>query len=172
MVNARRRIREQRRAREFQAFTAGAGGRLLHVATLLTGDPGEAERLVVAALSRTYADWFRMRGEDPYAHARQELTAGYAHRAWRYRRPCGGRLDRLPPRERLVLVLRMYEGLADEQAAAQLGLPTERLRTLCGRAVAAMRSRDPAGRASRARDPVGRDPGGRDTGARGAGGPA
>ncbi|MBY8884001.1 RNA polymerase [Streptomyces sp. PTM05] len=164
MVSARRRIKEQRRAREFQAFTAGAGGRLLHVATLLTGDPGEAERLVVAALSRTYADWFRMRGEDPYAHARQELTAGYAHRAWRYRRPCGGRLDRLPPRERLVLVLRMYEGLADEQAAAQLGLPTERLRTLCQRAVAAMRSRDPGSRDRSDRDasraPGGRGPGG------------
>ena len=30
---------ERRRAREFEAFVAGAAGRLLHAATLLTGEP-------------------------------------------------------------------------------------------------------------------------------------
>ncbi len=139
-MDARREAREQRRAREFAAFTAGAAGRLLHAATLLTGDPAEAERLVVAALARTYADWFRLRGEDPYALTRQELTARFAHRAWHYRHPPGGLLARLPPQERLVLVLRLYEGVAEEQAAAQLGLPAERLRALCLRAMAALRS--------------------------------
>jgi hypothetical protein len=141
MVGARHKAQERRRAREFEAFTAGAAGRLLHAAILLTGDPAEGERLLVAALARTYADWFRMRGDDPYAHTRQELATRFAHRAWRYRRPRGGLLDRLPPRERLVLVLRLYEGVPEEQAAAQLGLPAERLRTLCLRALSAMRSR-------------------------------
>lgn len=133
-------MRERRRACEFEAFTAGAAGRLLHVATLLAGDPAEGERLLVTALARTYADWFRLRGEDPYARTSQELAAAFSRRAWHYRRPRGGLLDRLPPRERLVLVLRMYEGVAEEQAAAQLGLPTERLRALCMHAVATMRS--------------------------------
>ncbi|MCQ4082215.1 RNA polymerase [Streptomyces sp. RB6PN25] len=137
---AHRAVRERRRACEFEAFTAGAAGRLLHVATLLAGDPAEGERLLVTALARTYADWFRLRGEDPYARTSQELAAAFSRRAWHYRRPRGGLLDRLPPRERLVLVLRMYEGVAEEQAAAQLGLPTERLRALCMHAVATMRS--------------------------------
>ncbi len=141
MVGARHGAQERRRAREFEAFTAGAAGRLLHAATLLTGDPAEGERLLVAALARTYANWYRMRGDDPYARTRQELAVRFARRAWRYRRPRGGLLDRLPPRERLVLVLRIYEGLSEEQAAAQLGLPAERLHALCLRAVAAMRSR-------------------------------
>lgn len=142
-MGAGRETRERRRSREFEAFTAGAGGRLLHAATLLTGDPGEAERLLVASLAATYADWFRLREEDPYARTRQEMAVRFARQYWRHRRPRGGLLDHLPPPERLALVLRVYEGVAEEQAAAQLGLPTERLRTLCLRAIATMRSRTP-----------------------------
>jgi DNA-directed RNA polymerase specialized sigma24 family protein len=140
VVGARRDVRERRRAREFEAFTAG-GGRLLHAATLLTGDREAAERLLVASLAAAYADWFRLRGEDPYARTQQDLALRFARNAWRYRRPRGGLLDRLTPSERLALVMRVYEGVAEEQAAAQLGLPTERLRTLCLRAIATMRSR-------------------------------
>lgn len=140
-MGARQEPRERRRAREFEAFTAGAAGRLLHAATLLTGDRDEAERLLVASLAGTYADWYRLRGEDPYARTQQDLALRFARRAWRYRRPRGGPLDRLAPRERLALVVRIYEGVAEEQAAAQLGMATERLRTLCLRAIATMRSR-------------------------------
>ena len=58
------------------------------------------------------------------APARSSPPASRGHvRAWRHRRPRGGALDRLTPQERLVLVLRLYEGVAEEQAAAQLGLP-------------------------------------------------
>lgn len=42
------------------------------------------------------------------------------------------------PQERLILVLRLYEGVAEEQTAALLGLPTERVRTLCERATATL----------------------------------
>jgi Sigma-70, region 4 len=140
-VGARREVRERRRAREFEAFTAGAGGRLLHAATLLTGDRAQAERLLIAALATTYADWFRLRGEDPYARTQQDLAVRFAREAWRHRGPHGGTLDRLAPGERLALVVRVYQGVSEEQAAAQLGLPTERLRTLCLRAIATMRSR-------------------------------
>lgn len=44
----------------------------------------------------------------------------------------------LTPQERLILVLRMYEGVAEEQAAALLGLPTERVRAICARAMATL----------------------------------
>ncbi|MFH8569009.1 sigma factor-like helix-turn-helix DNA-binding protein [Streptomyces sp. NPDC017993] len=143
-----RRAQERRRAREFESFVAGAGGRLLHAATLLTGEPDSrpapaAEELLICALSRTYADWDQLRGEDPYERARRELATHFARTAWRHRRPRGGLLDRLPPRERLVLVLRLYEDVPEEQTAAQLGLPAERVHTLCLHAVAEMRSRRP-----------------------------
>ncbi|MFJ9338128.1 sigma factor-like helix-turn-helix DNA-binding protein [Streptomyces sp. NPDC101733] len=132
---------------EFEAFVAGAAGRLLHVAILLTAespaDPpagaSAARRLLAGALARTYAHWDRVRDDDPYDHTRQELCAAYARGAWRH--PGGtGVLARLSPLERLVLVMRVYEGVAEEVTAAQLGLPPERVQAVCNRAVAAMRS--------------------------------
>lgn len=163
MVRDGRAARESRRAREFEAFVAGAGGRLLHTATLLTGEPkGDteaAERLLIAALARTYARWDRLRGEDPYDRTRRELADLFAHRGRRYRRPRGGPLDRLTPQERLVLVLRLYEGVAEEQTAAALGLPVERVRAICTRAVTLMRSAMPRRSASE-RPPVAGRPAG------------
>ncbi|MDJ0465124.1 sigma factor-like helix-turn-helix DNA-binding protein [Streptomyces sp. H27-C3] len=165
-------VQQRRRAREFEAYVAGAAGRLLHAATLLTGEAPErndrARRLLTAALSRTYVEWERLRGEDPYDHTRQELAARFARGAWRHhhwgvvrgralpwaapQRPVrGGVLERLTPRERLVLVLRLYEGVAEEQTAAQLGLPVERVRVICSRAVATMRSEPPEPAAPHAR---------------------
>lgn len=160
-MRERQAVHDHRRAREFDAFVAGAGGRLLHAATLLTGErPGAApaaERLLIAALSRTYARWDRLRGEDPYERTRQELAARFAHGAWRYRRPRGGLLAQLSPQERLVVVLRLYEGVAEEQAAAGLGLPVERVRALCRRATSELRSRPPGGDGTAWRGPVARD---------------
>ncbi|MFG2572663.1 sigma factor-like helix-turn-helix DNA-binding protein [Streptomyces sp. NPDC048481] len=169
-----RTVQEIHRAREFEAFVAGAGGRLLHTATLLTAespaDNPRARRLLTLALARTYACWDRLRGEDPYDRAREQLATRFAHYAWheyvrrlydalpldrvlphgrlpalrRYvvperRRPAAaGPLALLTPQERLVLVLRLYEGVAEEQAAALLGLPVDRVRTLCDRATTAL----------------------------------
>lgn len=134
---------ERLRDAEFTAFTAGAAGRLLHTATLLTGDPASAERLLVTVLAHTYADWSRTRTDDPYDRARSELVRRFAHRP-PWRRPSGGVLDRLTAQERLVIVLRLFEGIAEEQAAAQLGLPPDRVRAICARASATLRSRPPA----------------------------
>ena len=138
-----------RRAREFEAFVAGAAGRLLHAATLLTAEAPDdnplARRLLTLSLAHTYAYWDRLRGEDPYDHARQYLAARFAHSAWhqygglgRGRPHPGSALGALAPRERLIVVLRLYEGVAEEQAAALLGLPTERVRTICDRATATL----------------------------------
>lgn len=141
--------RDDRRAREFEAYVAGAGGRLLHTATLLTAEPHaanpRARRLLTLALAHTYADWDRLHGEDPYDHTRQYLATRFAGGAWHRRggllrlhaRP-GGPLARLTPQERLVLVLRLHEGVAEEQTAALLGLPAERVRSVFNRAMAAM----------------------------------
>ena len=126
------------------AFTGGAAGRLMHVAMLLTGDDRKAaEELLCRALSRTYLNWLRLRGEDPYAYTRQELASAYLRRAgtrWLHREPKDGRLSRLTPQERLILVLRLYEGVAEEQVAAMLGLVPDRIRAICTRASVIMRS--------------------------------
>lgn len=152
-MRERQAARERLRAREFEGFVGGAGGRLLHTALLLTGEPETgkpgpggptaAERLLVDALSRTYARWDRLRGDDPYEHTRRELTTRFALSARHHRRARGGVLARLTPQERLVLVLRLHEGVAEEQTAASLGLPVERVRAICTRAVATLRSRPP-----------------------------
>ncbi|MZD05363.1 RNA polymerase subunit sigma-70 [Streptomyces sp. SID5785] len=132
-------FRSARRAREFEAFVAGAGGRLLHAATLLTAeppdDPPRARKLLTAALARTYASWDRLRGEDPYDCARTELAVRFARGSWHQHRGHGGALAHVPPQERLVLVLRLFEGVGEEQVAALLGLPVERVRALHARAV-------------------------------------
>ncbi|MFT2018422.1 sigma factor-like helix-turn-helix DNA-binding protein [Streptomyces sp. 796.1] len=149
-MGKRRAARERRRAREFEAFVAGAGGRLLPAAALLTGEPPEdcaaAERLLEAALAGTYAHWDELRGDDPYDRTRRELAVRFARTAWRHRHrhpaaaPAGGLLAALAPRERLVLVLRLYEGVAEEVTAAALGLPADRVRALYAHAIATLRA--------------------------------
>ncbi|MFE1954126.1 MULTISPECIES: sigma factor-like helix-turn-helix DNA-binding protein [Streptomyces] len=135
----RQAFRNARRAREFESFVAGAAGRLLHAATLLTAEPPDdhprALKLLTAALARTYASWDRLRGEDPYDCARKELAVRFAHGAWHQHRGHGGALAHVPPQERLVLVLRLFEGVGEEQVAALLGLPAERVRSLHARAM-------------------------------------
>ncbi|MFI1730397.1 sigma factor-like helix-turn-helix DNA-binding protein [Streptomyces acidicola] len=135
-----------RRAREFEAFVAGAAGRLLHAATLLTAEPPtdnpRARRLLTLALAHTYASWDRLRGEDPYDRTRQQLAVRFARGAWpqygRFRPAPASVLAGLSPQERLIVVLRLYEGVAEEQTAALLGLPVERVRTICARAMATL----------------------------------
>ncbi|MGW3499018.1 sigma factor-like helix-turn-helix DNA-binding protein [Streptomyces sp. NPDC001020] len=138
-----------RQAREFEAFVAGAAGRLLHAATLLTAEAPDgnprARRLLTLALAQTYASWDRLRGEDPYDRARQHLAARFAREAWhrygvlgRHRPDSGSVLADLSPQERLILVLRLYEGVAEEQTAALLGLPTERIQAIYARALATL----------------------------------
>ncbi|MET9373256.1 sigma factor-like helix-turn-helix DNA-binding protein [Streptomyces sp. NPDC003035] len=137
---------EQRhRTRQFEAFVAGAAPRLLHVATLLTAETRarnpRAQALLTASLAHTYAQWSRLRGEDPYDRTRADLAARFARTAWRHHRGQGGVLSALTPQERLVVVLRLYEGVAEEQTSALLGLPEERVRALCARSVTALRDR-------------------------------
>ncbi len=144
-VSERHSAQDRRRTREFDAFVAGAATRLLHVSTLLTAEPPtsnpRAQELLTAALARTYADWDRLRGDDPYDRTRRELAVRFARGAWRHHRwAAEGVLGRLTPQERLVLVLRLYEGVAEEQAATLLGIPPERVRAVCTRAVAVMRN--------------------------------
>ncbi|WP_053646010.1 MULTISPECIES: sigma factor-like helix-turn-helix DNA-binding protein [unclassified Streptomyces] len=137
-------VRRASRAREFDAFAAGAAGRLLHVATLLTAETRArnpyARALLTDALAHTYAVWDRLRDDDPYACARGDLVARFARTARRHRAGRGGVLSALGPRERLVVVLHLYEGVAEEQVAALLGISEARVLAFCAGAVAALRA--------------------------------
>lgn len=140
-MGRRRVVQDARRDREFEAFVAGAAGRLLHAATLLTAEPPDhnprARRLLTLSLAHTYACWDGLRGEDPYDRTRGHLAARFSRSTWRRPHPHpDSPLARLSPQERLILVLRLYEGVAEEQAAALLGLPPERVQTICDRATA------------------------------------
>ncbi|QKW08831.1 RNA polymerase subunit sigma-70 [Streptomyces sp. NA04227] len=143
-----------RRAHEFESFVAGTAVRLLRTATLLTAEEPahnpRARRLLAYALAHTYAVWDRLHDDDPYDHARALLALRFARTAWyprqlpriprlRTRRtaaPPAGVLAALRPQERLILTLRMYEGVAEEQCAALLALPPERVGEICDRACA------------------------------------
>ncbi|MFG2521764.1 sigma factor-like helix-turn-helix DNA-binding protein [Streptomyces sp. NPDC048527] len=139
-MRERRAFQDARRAREFEAFVAGAAGRLLHAATLLTTEPADdnprARKLLIAALAQTYASWDRLRGEDPYDRAREKLALSFARAAWHQHRGHGGVLRHLGTQERLIVVLRLYEGVGEEQVAALLGLPMERVHAIHARAMA------------------------------------
>ncbi|MFH8338700.1 RNA polymerase subunit sigma-70 [Streptomyces sp. AM6-12] len=139
-MHGRRVTQEAGRAAEFEAFVAGAAGRLLHAATLLTAEAPDANprarRLLTLALGHTYARWHRLRDGDPYDCARRYLAVRFAH-SLRHRLPgrarpgpCGP-LAGLGAQERLILVLRLYEGIAEEQTAALLGLTVEHVHTVC-----------------------------------------
>ncbi|WP_433342016.1 sigma factor-like helix-turn-helix DNA-binding protein [Streptomyces sp. CA-253872] len=101
--------------------------------------PGPRAPLALAllrrALARTYASWGRLERDDPYEHTRAELVALFVRSSWYRRQDGGGPLAALPWRVRLVLVLRLYEGVAEEQVAALLGLSADRVRLLCARGV-------------------------------------
>ncbi|MFD6758243.1 sigma factor-like helix-turn-helix DNA-binding protein [Streptomyces roseolus] len=143
MGKQRTRSEHAARAREFDAFVAGAAGRLLHVATLLTAETRArnpyARALLAAALAHTYAVRDRGHDEDPYALTRDGFVLRFARTARRHRAGRGGALGLLTPRERLVLVLRLYEDVPEEQTAALLGLPEARVRAVYARAVARVR---------------------------------
>ena len=143
-----------------------SGDRLLRVAYQLTHDAAAAQDLVQEALLRVYQS-VRHRGlapEDWYAYLRRAVINEYV-RTRRLRssteivtdavpeRPAAGcpedraadqaelwaALAALSERQRAVLVLRYYEGLADREIAALLGCREASVRSLASRGLAAMR---------------------------------
>jgi RNA polymerase sigma-70 factor (sigma-E family) len=148
-------------------LVADSGDRLLRVAYQLTHDRVAAQDLVQEALLRVYRS-VRRGGrvpEDWYAYLRRAVINEYV-RTRRLRsssevvtdrmpeRPVAGSLEDqavdqahlwtalgvLSARQRAVLVLRYYEGLADHEIAMLLGCRQASVRSLARRGLAAMRS--------------------------------
>ena len=131
---------------EFVEYVGARQHRLLRAAYLVCGDVDLAEDLLRAALVKLARQWDRVRDEQPDAHVRRILYRD-AVASWRHREPdVGGleppcdapsaaweaeaaerrlevmrALDTLTPRERAMVVLRLFEDRSERDTADVLG---------------------------------------------------
>ncbi|GAA4203152.1 SigE family RNA polymerase sigma factor [Streptosporangium oxazolinicum] len=147
----------------FAGFVAERGDALLRYGYVLAGNPHDAADLVQEALLKLRASWPRLRAKDnPESYVR--TTMARLHTAtWRLRRrellswdppehgyhdtlpgeeerAMGEALAGLPRRQRVVLVLRYYEGLSDEEIATVLKISRGTVRSQASRALGKLRS--------------------------------
>ncbi|WP_374969744.1 SigE family RNA polymerase sigma factor [Terrabacter sp. BE26] len=155
---------------EFTSFVAAHSMALLRYAHLLTGCPADAEELLQDTLERVYLSWDRVvRAGMPVAYTRSALARNHISR-WRRltrRRATEERtssdrslgrgegfstapeerdamwrlLATLPPRQRVVLVLRFYEDLPEKDIADALGVSVGTVKSQLSRGLSTLRTR-------------------------------
>ncbi|HEV7193032.1 MAG TPA: SigE family RNA polymerase sigma factor [Jatrophihabitantaceae bacterium] len=138
---------------------------LLRFAAVLTGDTRLAEEVLQEVLGRAFAAWQRIGAvDDPHAYVRRMVVNEYL--SWR--RKWGrnvlvadlegllpnapdhatghaervellSQLTRLPRAQRAAIVLRYYEGLADDEIAAATGTGTSAVRSNIARGLRTLR---------------------------------
>lgn len=147
----------------FEDFAAARLPALLRYATLLSGDRDEAHDIVQDVLTRALVRWGRIGAiEEPYGYVRTMITNHFLslrrrRRLWtvplrdsddRAQPPVPDRGDgdalwhllaTLPRQQRVVLVLRYYEGLGDDEIAEVLGCRPGTVRGYASRALATLR---------------------------------
>jgi RNA polymerase sigma-70 factor (sigma-E family) len=146
----------------FTAWAQSRQRRLVHSATLLTGDRQRAEDLVQEALLKLALRWSRLRDGNPDAYA---LTVVFRDNAswWRRRRPiiveevpevavlAGSHLaedrlivlqalDCLTTKQRAVLILRFYDDLSERRTAEILGVGVGTVKSQSAAALARLRA--------------------------------
>jgi len=153
----------------FNEFVTARLPALLRYATVVTCDPHLAEDIVQEVLLRVQQRWSRVvRLDMPEAYVKRMVLNEFL--SWRRRRAARevplsiGRLDRvatalsdpgaavddrdelvrhiaaLPPRQRAVLALRYFEGMADDEIAALMQCREITVRSHCSRALATLRA--------------------------------
>ncbi len=147
----------------FDEFVAARSRALLRTAYLLTHDHALAEDLLQTALAKAWFAWRRIDGNpDPYV--RRILVNTYAswwRRKWNGEHPTDElpdrpsdetgteptdlwqAMERLPRRQRAVVVLRYFEDLTEAQTADLLGCSVGTVKSQCSKALAKLRI-DPA----------------------------
>jgi RNA polymerase sigma-70 factor (sigma-E family) len=147
----------------FAEFVAVRGQALHRTAYLLTSDWALAEDLVQTALARAYPRWNRIVGDDPEAYMRRVLVntwSSWWRRKWRGEVPTEAlperaatdafavsdrrdalrtALDRLPKRQRAIVVLRYHEDMSEAQVAHALGVSVGTVKSQASRALATLR---------------------------------
>ncbi|WP_433303091.1 SigE family RNA polymerase sigma factor [Actinoplanes sp. CA-030573] len=152
----------------FAGFVTARYPALVRYGTLLTGDRGKGEDLTQEALVKTYRAWRRLHEQgDPEAYTRQVMARAAwraGRRMWRREIPAEALPDRaaagdaydrhdtaqivlaalreLPAAQRVVLVLRYWAGLSEQEIAAQLGCSAGTVKSRASRAIAALRRAD------------------------------
>ncbi|WP_308189793.1 SigE family RNA polymerase sigma factor [Nocardioides sp. cx-169] len=153
-------------AAEFDEFVVARSTSLLRTAYLLTHDHALAEDLLQTALSKAWFSWSRIDG-NPEPYVRRILVNTYA--TW-WRRKWNGELatdalperghadasdavsaghdlwqamERLPRRQRVVVVLRYFEDLTEAQTAEQMDCSVGTVKSQLSKALAKLRI-DPA----------------------------
>jgi RNA polymerase sigma-70 factor (sigma-E family) len=149
-------------AEEFTEFAAGAAPRLRRTAFLLCGDWHTAEDLTQATLARMFVSWRRILRQDAvYAYASRTLVNAYlTDRRRRSREMLTGRLPEtavepracevrmvvldalatLPPKMRVVVVMRYWNDLSVEQVADLLGCSTGNVKSQSARGLDKLRA--------------------------------
>jgi RNA polymerase sigma-70 factor (sigma-E family) len=149
---------------EFEEFVGARGQALQRFGYLLTTDWALAEDLVQTALARAYPRWSRIESDDPEAYVRKTMIntwSSWWRRRWRGEVPTGTLPDRaagdeysdvdrrqlvrramaaLPPRQRLVLVLRYDQDLSEQQVADLLGISVGTVKSQAAKALSSLRS--------------------------------
>lgn len=151
-------------AESFDAFVLARSRRLLRTAYLLTQDHALAEDLVQTALAKAWFSWTRIEGGDPEPYVRKIMVNTFAtwwRRRWNGEHPTDElpevavpaessertdvwqALQRLPRRQRAVVVLRFYEDLSEAETARVLGCSAGTVKSQTSKAFAKLRL-DPA----------------------------
>lgn len=151
----------------FTSFVTASRPQLAKIAYLMCGDWHQAEDLVQTVLGRAYPRWANIcRTGEPYAYVRRGLLNALTderRRPWRRERPVGSlsdedypgslglavsnaatdgvfaALERLPVRQRAVVVLRYIEDLPVGAVAAELQISEGTVKSQAARGLAALR---------------------------------
>ena len=147
----------------FDDFVAARSRALLRTAYLLTHDHALAEDLLQTSLAKPWFAWGRVDG-NPEPYVRRILVNTYAswwRRKWNGEHPTEDlpervaeepgaeptdlwrAMERLPRRQRAVVVLRYFEDLTEVQTAELLGCSVGTVKSQCSKALAKLRI-DPA----------------------------
>ena len=154
---------------DYLAFVESHQHRLLRAAYLICGNRHQAEDLLQDALLKLALRWPSVRDGDPAAYVRAILYRD-AVSWWRRRRrewlsaypperpdtdgdpalrlTVRAALDRLPPRQRAVVVLRYFEDLTEVATAEALGVTVGTVKSQCHDALRRLRDVVPAPRTS------------------------
>ena len=152
---------------DFREFVVSRWVALVRFAFLLTGDVGHAEDVVQTVLERAWRQWSKVRIERPEAYLRTAITRQAVSRyRWLRRRVTEEPLSvtagaapvvadgtgdralrellwsetrRLPARMRAVVVLRVWSGSSEAEAAEMLGCSAGSVKSQLSRGLARLR---------------------------------